>query len=432
MLEGIVTNPEVSVAELPILTSTEKHQLLVEWNDTQADYPRDKCIHQLFEEQAAKTPDAIAVVFGEEQLTYQELNNRANQLAHYLQKLGVRPEVLVGICVERSLEMVVGLLGILKAGGAYVPIDPAYPQERIAYMLEDSIASVLLTQERLVQDLPEHQAEVICLDTDWDKITDESQENFVSSLKPNNLAYVIYTSGSTGKPKGVMIEHRGFVNYVCWATKAYLVKEGSGAPVSSSLSFDATITSLYSPLLVGKKVVLLLEKNEIEELSACLCSPNNFSLIKITPAHLELLGQLLSSRKTEIQTRAFVVGGEALRGSNVSFWRTHTPQTTIINEYGPTETVVGCCIYRVNEQTSLEHEVAIGRPIANTKLYILDHNFQPVPIGVQGELFIGGDGVARGYLNQPELTEAKFIPNPLNNDSDCSSVQNWRLSPLSS
>lgn len=412
LLEGIVVNPDQSLSELPLLSEAEQHQQLVAWNDTQTEYPKDLCIHRLFEAQVERTPDATAVVFENQQLTYRELNNRANQLAHHLQKLGVAPEVLVGICVERSLEMVIGLLGILKAGGAYVPLDPSYPRERLSFMLSDSQASVLLTQQKLVAALPEHQAHVVYLDDCQELTASESKENLASGVKPENLAYVIYTSGSTGKPKGTMIPHRGIVNYQSWCTKTYSVADGCGAPVHSSIGFDATITSLFSPLLVGQKVVLVPEEEEIEALSILLCSQSNFSLVKITPAHLEMLNQLLPSSEVASQTRALVIGGEALFGKNLLFWHQNASQTRLINEYGPTETVVGCCVYEVSNQVPLLDAIPIGRPIANTQIYLLDRNLRPVPIGVPGEMYISGDGLARGYLNRPELTAEKFIPNP--------------------
>ncbi|MEG4288204.1 amino acid adenylation domain-containing protein [Microcoleus sp. C2C3] len=415
LLEGIVANPQQRVSELPLLTVPEQHQLLVEWNNTQAEYPLDKCIHQLFEEQVEQTPDAVAVVFADQQLTYRELNNQANKTAHYLQTLGVKPEVLVGICMERSIKMVVALLGILKAGGAYVPLDPGHPQERLKFMLSDSQMSVLLTQEKLVSRLSEKNIDAVCVDTVWGLISQESEHNPISGVKPENLAYVIYTSGSTGRPKGTLIVHQGLVNYLTWATKTYAV-DGCGAPVNSSIGFDATITSLLSPLLVGQKVVLLPEEQEIEALSAALRSYSDFSLVKITPAHLDILSQLLVNNEVEGQTRALIVGGEALSGKSLSFWRSYAPSTRLINEYGPTETVVGCCVYEVTEQTSLSAWVPIGRPIFNTQLYILDRYLQLVPVGVPGELHIGGVGLARGYLNRPELTEAKFIPNPFSQE----------------
>ncbi|MBH8554250.1 amino acid adenylation domain-containing protein [Nostocaceae cyanobacterium CENA357] len=409
LLQSVLAQPQTLIGKLEILSAEEKHLLLVDFNQTQTDYPQDKCVHQLFAEQVQKTPNNIAVVFGEQQLTYAELNTRANQLAHHLQKLGVGAEVLVGLCCDRSFDMLIGILAILKAGGAYVPLDPTYPQERLSFMLQDSQVSVLLTQQKLLSRLPQYPTHTLCIDTEWPQ--SESQENPLSSVHPANLAYVIYTSGSTGKPKGTMIPHQGLVNYLSWSTQAYAVAQGSGAPVNSSIGFDATITSLFSPLLVGQKVVLLEEEQEIEALSTILSSQSNFSLVKITPAHLEILSQLLPQERTTQQTRALIIGGEALLGKTLAFWQTYAPDTRLINEYGPTETVVGCCVYEASAETYLPGAVPIGRPIANTQLYILNQHLQPVPIGVSGELYIGGAGVARGYLNRPELTAEKFISN---------------------
>jgi len=421
LLEGIVADPDQAIAELPLLTEAEWQQLLVEWNATTAPYPQDQCVHELVEAQVERTLDAIAVTFEEDHLTYAELNRRANQLAHHLQKLGVGTETLVGICVERSLEMMVGLLGILKAGGAYVPLDPTYPQERLAFMVEDSQVPVLLVQERLVERLRIGKSanrqinaspQVICLDTDWAEIARESDGNPVSEATPDNLAYVIYTSGSTGKPKGAMILHRGLVNYLTWCQGAYPLEAGQGAPVHSSISFDLTITGLFAPLMVGRRVQILPEDIGVETLSTALREERNYSLVKITPAHLELLSQQLSPEEVTGRTRAFIIGGENLLGETIAFWQDHAPDTVLVNEYGPTETVVGCCVYQVPEGEHIEGSVPIGRPIINTQLYILDPNLQPVPLGVPGELYIGGAGVARGYLNRPELTAKCFIPDP--------------------
>nr|AXN93590.1 PuwF-G [Cylindrospermum alatosporum CCALA 994] len=412
-LEAMVSQPDERYEMRSLLSDSERHTILVEWNQTSSDYPA-VCLHQLFEQQVQRTPDAVAVVFADQHLTYSQLNNRANQLAHHLQSLGVAPDVLVGICVERSLEMLVGLLGIMKAGGAYVPIDPAYPQERLRYMLGDAQVSMLLTQSHLLDILPEENP-ILCLDTDWQIIAHQSSENVVSQVQPQNLAYIIYTSGSTGQPKGAMIQHQGVVNYLSWCTQAYAIANGSGAPVQSSFAFDATITSIFSPLIVGGQVVMLPEKQEIEALCDVLRGRHQFSLVKLTPAHLELLNQLLLPEELPESSQALVIGGEALLGKTLQFWQQYAPNTRLINEYGPTETVVGCCIYEVMPETSLTEKVLIGRPIANTQLYILDQFLQPVPIGVGGELYIGGAGVARGYLNRPELTQEKFIANPFSN-----------------
>jgi amino acid adenylation domain-containing protein len=414
LLEGMVASPERCVWELPLLSEAERRQLLTEWNQTTVEYPRNACAHELFEAQAERTPQAIAVRFEGKRLTYQELDRRSNQLAHHLRELGVGPEVLVGICVERSLEMVVGLLGILKAGGAYVPIDPSYPAARQAFMLQDSQAKVLLTQARLLPRLPSHNAPNVCLDTDWHRLAHLPKGSPPSLADPTHLAYVIYTSGSTGQPKGVCITHRGLVNYLSWAISAYKVAEGAGAPVHSSIAFDLTITSIFTPLLVGRPVELLPDDRGAEALARALRTAAGYSLVKLTPAHLQALQLQLRPEQVAQRTRTFVIGGEQLRAEAIAFWRQHAPHTLLVNEYGPTETVVGCCVYTVTPETRSRGPIPIGRPIANTRLYILDRYMQPVPIGVAGELCIGGDGVARGYLNRSELTKERFIADPFN------------------
>ncbi|MFN6530673.1 non-ribosomal peptide synthetase [Nostoc sp. ChiSLP03a] len=416
LLESIVSDPQQRISDLQLLTPSEAQKLLVEWNDTKTDYPQNKCIHQLFEAQVEKTPDAIAVVFENQQLTYRELNNQANQLAHYLQSLGVKPEVLVGICLERSPLMVVAVLGILKAGGAYLPLDPVHPKERLAFILEDTQSPVLLTQQGLIEKLPTDNTKVICLDLNWKEIAQESSKNPICKTDFANLAYVIYTSGSTGKPKGTLIPHQGLLNYLSWCTQAYTVEQGKGTTVHSSLAFDLTITSLFSPLLVGRQVELISEDQSIESLGNALRQESNLSLVKITPAELLLLSGQLSSKEVAGITRAFIIGGENLLTESISFWKTFAPDTMLVNEYGPTETVVGCCIYRVPNGEIESSSVPIGQPIANTQLYILDQYYQLVPIGVPGELYIGGAGLARGYLNRPELTALKFVPNSFSHE----------------
>ena len=258
LLEGIVAHPETPIGELPLLTPAERHQLLVEWNDTAVDYPRDRCIHQLFEEQAARTPDAVAVVFEDQQLTYAELNARANQLAHYLRTLGVGPDVLVGICLERSLELIVGLLGILKAGGAYVPLDPSYPAQRLAFMLSDAAVPVLLTQQSLRDTLPATTATLLCLDAPPPTLAQQPTHNPTPSTRPHHLAYVIYTSGSTGHPKGVMIEHRALLNFVTWLQRGFLSRISIDVLQSTSVTFDISTVELFWPLLAGASIEMAL------------------------------------------------------------------------------------------------------------------------------------------------------------------------------
>ena len=416
LLEGIVAEPEQRIAQLPLLTADERHLLLEEWNRTTVATPQG-CVHELFAEQVARTPDAVAVVFEDQQLTYAELNDRANQLAHYLRGRGVGPDVLVGVCCERTPELLVALLGILKAGGAYVPLDPAYPAERLSFMLKDAGITLLLTQRRLhttrlaaLRGLAD--IHVLELDHGWDLVAGADTDHPAIPVTGDHLAYVIYTSGSTGLPKGVQITHRGLTNYLTWAVEEYRVAEGQGALVHSSISFDATITSLYTPLLVGKPVVLIPEQEEIETLSRVLQGAHHYSLVKITPAHLEALSYLLPEEAAAGGAQAYIIGGEALFERHIAFWRQHAPGVRMVNEYGPTETVVGCCVYTVPAGQLVGGAVPIGRPIANTQLYVLDAERQPVPLGVAGELYIGGAGVARGYLNRPELTAERFIPHP--------------------
>ena len=412
LLDGVLADSELPISQLPLLSQGERHQILEAWNSTASPYPQDRCVHQLFEAQADRTPNVVAVIFREKTLTYGELNRHANQLAHHLHGLGVRPEVRVGICMERSLEMVIGLLGILKAGGAYVPLDPSYPPDRLAFMLKDSGVRVLLAQERFLNRLQAQDATVVCLDREWPEISRAEQTNLAGEVNTENLAYVIYTSGSTGRPKGVMIPHKGLTNYLWWCIRAYPVAEGYGAPVHSPLGFDLTITSLFPPLLTGKSVLLVPEEEGVEGLAEVLRTGRDFSLVKITPAHLEALGHMLPAQQAAGRAGALIIGGEMLRSENLSFWRTHAPETRLVNEYGPTETVVGCCVYEVPRGVAISGAVPIGRPIANTQIYVLDRHLEPVPIGVVGELYIGGAGVGRGYLNRPDLTAERFLPDP--------------------
>ncbi len=404
-------DPDRRISEIGLLTESESKRILRDWNETSVAFP-DVCTHDLFQQQAAKTPELVAVKHRGQTLTYRELNERANQLAHFLQKRGVGPEVLVGVSLNRTPEMVIALLATWKSGGAYVPLDPAYPQDRLSYMLEDSAAKYLLTSSDLKHLFPNAAGKTIFVDSGWSEVAAESTEDPASSSAPSNLAYVMYTSGSTGAPKGAMILHSGLVNYLTWAIGAYGVEAGRPVPVHSSISFDLTVTSLYPALLAGGYVELLPEDVGAQNLIAALKKPEHRSLVKITPAHLELLSQQLSSEESATVTKTFVIGGEALLAENLVLWREFAPETRLVNEYGPTETVVGCCVHEVRPTDPKAGPVAIGRPIANTQLYILDAKLQPVPAGVKGELYIGGAGVARGYFNRPDLTEKKFIPDP--------------------
>ncbi|MEH2215454.1 amino acid adenylation domain-containing protein [Nostoc sp.] len=414
LLEGIVANPDRHLSDLPILTATEQQQLLGDWNQTSADYP-SSCIHELFEAQVEQTPNSIAVVFEDRQLTYEELNIRANQLAQYLQELGVIPKMLVGICVERSLDMVVGLLGILKAGGAYVPLDPAYPHERLAFMLEDAQVSVLLTQQKLMATLPKYQGKFVYLDTDWQKI---SQHNChpISQVTTKDLAYVIYTSGSTGKPKGVQIPHRALVNFLsAMRLNIRLTQEDILLSVTT-LSFDIAALEIYLPLIVGARLIVVSREVAVDgtQLLERLISSGT-TVIQATPATWRLL---LAAGWQGRWSLKILCGGEALDRELAN--QLLERSTELWNLYGPTETTIWSAAHQVEATNNVEGRdgiISIGRPIANTEFYILDENLQPVPVGVPGELHIGGVGLALGYLNQPELTVQKFIPNPFNNTS---------------
>ncbi len=419
LLQGVVANPNQRIGFLPLLTAAEQQQILFDWNDTLTEIP-ELCVHQLFEAQVERAPDAVAVSWidpangsiPDQPLTYHALNRRANQLAHYLRTLGVGPNTLVGLYVTRSVEMVIGILGVLKAGGAYVPLDPDLPPERLAFQLEDAQIKVLLTQTALQSNVVDYSASLVYLDADWDSMADQSENNPQINVSPQHLVYVIYTSGSTGKPKGVLIHHRGVVNYLQWAVQAYEVEQGIGAPLHSSFAFDLTVTSIFAPLLTGRTVYLVPNDWGAAGLAEVMRRNAGFSLVKVTPTHLELLRRQLADLEIASCTRHFILGGENLLTKQVAPWRMLAPQTVLVNEYGPTETVVGCSAYFTPPGELDSASVSIGRPIANTQLYILDRNLQPTPIGVTGELYIGGVGVAQGYLNRPALTETKFIPNP--------------------
>ncbi|HEU5378313.1 MAG TPA: amino acid adenylation domain-containing protein, partial [Ktedonobacteraceae bacterium] len=414
LLEGIAANAEAHIAELPLLTADEYRLSIEEWNATQRPYPADLCLHQLIEAQVEHTPDHIAAVFADEQLSYHELNQRANQLARYLQSITAQPEARVGIYMEPSLLLPVSLLGVLKAGYSYVPIDLAYPDERVGFMMQDAQITILLTQTRHMEKLKgiSERIQVVALDAVGSMLEAQGIEALRSSVCPDNLAYILYTSGSTGLPKGVMIPHRGLVNYLHWCSQRYAVVLGQGVPVHSPLSFDLTVTSLFSPLISGQTVLLLPSGQGVEALSSAFQTYTDMSLVKITPAHMALLSQQPEMRDHAANSRLFVIGGEQLLAEKLAFWQELAPETNFINEYGPTETVVGCCIYQVPPGEQTTGPVPIGRPIANTQLYLLSAYGQPVPVGLAGELYIGGAGLAHGYLNRPDLTAERFIPNP--------------------
>ncbi|MEH1869066.1 MAG: amino acid adenylation domain-containing protein [Nostoc sp.] len=409
LLAGIVANPQTSVATLPLLTERERHQLLVEWNDTHIPYPDTKCIHQVFEEQAEQTPDAIAVVYEDESLTYRELNDRANQLAHYLQSLGVGTEVLVGICVERSLEMIIGILAILKAGGAYVPFDPAYPQERLAYMFQDTGVSVLLIQQQLIGLLPPNSAKVVCLDTNWEIFNQYSQQNLKTDVKPDNLTHIMYTSGSTGIPKGVCIIHRNVVRLAKGTNFASLTPQEVFLQLGP-LSFDASTLEIWPCLLNGAKLILMpSQKPSLEELGEII-QRYQVSILWLTASLFHLM---VDERLHDLQpVHQLMSGGDVLSVAHVQKVLRELPNCQFINGYGPTENTVFTTCFTVLAESRIDKSIPIGRVIGNTQVYILDSNLQAVPIGVWGEMCVGGAGLARGYWNRPELNQQRFIPNP--------------------
>ncbi|MDZ7269339.1 MAG: amino acid adenylation domain-containing protein [candidate division KSB1 bacterium] len=404
LLAGIVTDPNQRVSRLPVLPAAEREQLLVAWNATDSPYP-EVCLHELLAAQAAATPAAVAAVFEQQELTYAELNARANQLAHHLRGLGLQPEELVGICVERSLDMLVALLGILKAGGAYVPLDPSFPPDRLAFMVTDAGLRFLVTQSTLLESLPEHNAELVCLDTDWDFIEGRSRANPANVNTPAHLAYVIYTSGSTGTPKGVQISHKAVVNFL------HAMRQRPGLTATdvllavTTLSFDIAGLELYLPLLVGGRVVIASREvagdgNALLD----LLTRSQATVMQATPATWRLL---LAAGWEHGSSLKVLCGGEALPRELALQLRERS--SSLWNMYGPTETTIWSTLHQVEPGNAA---IVIGRPIANTQVYILDAHLQPVPIGVMGDLYLGGDGLARGYWRRPELTAEKFIPHP--------------------
>ncbi len=411
LLKAVIADPHRPLSETPLLADEESQQLLVEYNDTASDLP-EQCVHDRFAEHAAARPNAPAIQCDAATLSYGELESKANRLARHLRSLGVEYESRVAICVERGLEMVVGVLAILKAGAAYVPIDPSYPSERIAFMLEDSATAVLLTQSTLLDQLPAKLARPLCIDSDWPEIATVSDEPIGQIAHPSDLAYVIYTSGSTGKPKGVMVEHRSLSNYISHAVPL-TSKTGGGALLASSLAFDLTITSLWYPLTAGERIVMLSGEIDARALGELIKDAGQMALFKTTPSLFEALGREFDAAELAPSIGVLILGGEALSYSSyLQAWRRGAPECIILNEYGPTETTVGTCVFSVEDEGQLGGRVPIGRPMANTEAYVLDHALRPVPTGVVGELCIGGAGVARGYLNRPELTAEQFVENP--------------------
>ena len=416
LLASMAANVQQPVSQLQFLTAAEERQLLVEWNSTETEYPRNSCVHQLIEAQVARTPDAIAVVGGNEQITYAELNRRANQLAHYLQSLGVGPDVLVGISVERSIEMLVGLLGIWKAGGAYVALDPSYPQERLALMLKEAHVPVLLTQEKLLAALPQHSAQVVCLDTDWASISQQSDLNPTTEVLSQNLAYVIYTSGSTGTPKGAGVYHQGLVNTFNWFINDFQITADDRILLMTSLSFDLTQKNIFTPLIAGGTLYLLPPEGGYDPtLIADLVCEHEITLLNCTPSAFYPLidnGDYDSLIKL-VSLRHLFLGGEPISTQRLSSWTEFFEfNTVIVNTYGPTECTDIVASHRLAAQSTEDAVIPIGKPIFNAELFILDQDLNLLPVGVAGELCVGGDGVGAGYINDSRLTATKFVPNP--------------------
>jgi amino acid adenylation domain-containing protein len=415
LLAAAVHDPDERPDRLPLVPEADRHQLLVEWNRTHADYPRDRCLHELVEEQAARHPERVAVIFQGEQLSYGELNARANRLAHRLRALGVGPDVLVGVCLERSLHTAVGLLATLKAGGAYVPLDPAYPADRLHFMIADMAAPVLLTQRHLLPGLPPHQSHVLCLDDDTDAGAGESADNPPLLTTPDNLAYVIYTSGSTGRPKGVCVPHRGAMRLLNNAGFVEFGPDDTFLHVTS-LSFDPSTFEIWMPLLHGARLAIYPPGPvSLSGLGRKIRQYGVTALQLTTPMFHLMVDENLEAFRG---VRSIVTGGEAFSVDHVRRALDGLPDTRLSICYGPTENSVITTVYRPASSAELDGHtsVPLGHPIANTDVYVLDEHLQPVPVGVTGELYTGGDGLARGYLNRPELTAERFIPHPFHDE----------------
>jgi len=414
LLEAIVADVEQQVARLPLLTVTER-KLLQGWNNTLCDYPADRCIHQLFETQVGLTPDTVAVVFGKQQLSYRELNQRANQLARHLQTLGVSADVAVGICVERSLDLTLGILAILKAGGAYVPLDPTYPHERLTYMLSHSQATVLLTQQNLVGQLPEVAKHTVCLDRDWAIVSQQSTTNLLHQTQPDRLAYIIYTSGSTGQPKGVAMPHRALANLICWQVQHTAVPPDARTLQFAPISFDVSFQEIFSTWCAGGTLVLISEELRRDPMALLqLLQEQSIARLFLPFVALRQLAEVAKTTETlPSQLQEIITAGEQLQiVPAIRHLFSRLPNCTLHNHYGPSESHVVTALTLDSAIDRWSMLPSIGRPIANTQLYILDAWEQLVPIGVVGELYIGGVCLAAGYLNRPDLTAAKFIANP--------------------
>ncbi len=407
LLESIVANPEQRIANLPLLSEDEMNQLLREWNDTRTDYPQDKCIHQLFEERVEQHSEDVSVSFDSQQLTYKELNSKANQLARYLQKQGVGAEVLVGLCAERSIELIVGMLAVLKAGGAYLPLDPSYPCDRLNLMLEDARIKVLLIQDKLSENFRDFSHSVIKCDRDWEQIARESTENLTNTVTADNLAYIIYTSGSTGKPKGVAVTHKA-VNRLVINTNYIKIEPSDKIAQASNASFDAATFEIWGALLNGAQLAIISTNITLSPHDLALeLRQQNITILFLTTALFQQIARVLPEAFNSL--RCLLFGGEIADIRCVKKVLKQLQTTKLIHVYGPTENTTFSAYYQVQDVPETATSLPIGRPIANTQIYLLDAQLQPVAIGIPGELYLGGDGLARGYLNRPDLTAAAFI-----------------------
>lgn len=417
LLVRFANNHDGKLSEFEILTDAEKTLLIEGFNKTAADYPKDVCLHTLFENQVDQTPNEIALSYQEEDLTYHELDQKANQLGHHLRNMGIEPESLVGVFMERSFEMVIALYGILKAGGGYVPLDPEYPTDRLVFMIEDTQIPVILTQEHLASDLPETNAKIICLDSDWNIVSENSTERLENKTNEKNLAYVIFTSGSTGKPKGVMNEHRGICNRLFWMQDAYQLGKEDRVLQKTPYSFDVSVWEFFWPLLFGARLVISPPGAHKDPGALVdLITGNDITTIHFVPSMLQLFLENNDVGKCKSLIRV-ICSGEALGYDLQERFFKRIDNAELHNLYGPTEAAVDVTYWECNRDDDL-NTVPIGYPVANTQIYIVDTKMRPVPIGVPGELHIGGIQVARGYINRPELTKERFIPDPFSQDPE--------------